>query len=169
VLLWTIMDKGLSFIYAPMMHFSETRQILRRLWKNRGFSATVVLTLGLGVGATVSVFSIIYAVMITPLPYPDPARLVSVFQSKIANDQADLDGFSPANFVDFRQQEHVFTDLAASCGFHYTLTGHGDPRHLSGVAASPGLFATLGVKPMLGRSFLPDAVKPSSLVSRFPS
>jgi putative ABC transport system permease protein len=156
VLLWTIMDKGLSFIYAPMMHFSETRQILRRLWKNRGFSATVVLTLGLGVGATVSVFSIIYAVMITPLPYPDPARLVSVFQSKIANDQADLDGFSPANFVDFRQQEHVFTDLAASCGFHYTLTGHGDPRHLSGVAASPGLFATLGVKPMLGRSFLPD-------------
>jgi putative ABC transport system permease protein len=138
------------------VNFSETRQIVRRLWKNRGFSSTVVLTLGLGVGATVSVFSIIYAVMITPLPYPDPARLVSVFQSKIANDQADLEGFSPANFVDFRQQERVFTDLAASCGFHYTLTGHGDPRHLSGVAASPGLFAILGVQPVLGRAFLPD-------------
>jgi putative ABC transport system permease protein len=139
-----------------MMHFSEVRQTLRRLWKNRGFSSSVILTLGLGVGATVSVFSIIYAVMIQPLPYADPARLVSVFQSKIANDQADFDGFSPADFLDFRQQQNVFTDLAASCGFHYTLTGHGEPRPLSGVATSPGLFAILGTQPALGRSFSPE-------------
>jgi hypothetical protein len=78
--------------------------------KNRGFSASVALTLGLGTGATVSVFSIIYAVMIRSLPYSDPARLVSVFQSKTANDGTDLDGFSPATFLAFRQQSHAFTD-----------------------------------------------------------
>jgi len=54
--------------------------------------------------------------MIQPLPYADPTHLVGVFQSKIANDEADLDGFSPANFLDFRERNHAFTDLAASCG-----------------------------------------------------
>ena len=138
------------------MHFNGIRQTLRRLWKSRGFSSSVVLTLGLGIGATVSVFSIIYAVMIRPLPYADPARLFSVSQSKIANDEADMEGFSPANFLDFRQQNHAFTDLAAYCGFNYNLTGNGEPRHLEGVAVSSAFFSILGLQPMLGRAFLPD-------------
>jgi putative ABC transport system permease protein len=146
---------GLTGPSTPLNR-GKLRQTFRRLWKNRGFSSSVVLTLGLGIGATVSVFSIIYAVMIRPLPYADPAHLVSVFQSKVANDEADLDGFSPANFLDFRAQNHVFTDLAAYCGFHYNLTGHGEPKHLDGAAVSSGLFAILGVQPMLGRTFLPD-------------
>jgi putative ABC transport system permease protein len=144
------------------MYASKAWQTLRRLWKNRGFSASVALTLGLGLGATISVFSIIYAVLIRPLPYADPAHLVSVFQSKIANDEASLDGFSPANFLDFRQRNQVFTDLAAYCGFHYNLTGSGEPKHLSGAAVSPALFTILGVPPMLGRVFLPDEDRYSS-------
>ena len=92
------------FAYFQIMYPIEVRQTLRRLWKNRGFSLSVVLTLGLGIGATVSVFSIIYSVMIRPLPYNAPARLVSVYQSKIANDEADIDGLSPANFLDFRER-----------------------------------------------------------------
>jgi putative ABC transport system permease protein len=144
------------------MYRSKVRQTLRRLWKNRGFSASVVLTLGLGIGASVSVFSIIYAVLIRPLPYADPARLVGVFQSKIANDEADLGDFSPANFLDFRERNHVFSDLAASCGFHYNLTGSGEPTQLEGAAVSPRLFAILGVQPMLGRTFLPDEDRYSS-------
>jgi putative ABC transport system permease protein len=139
-----------------MLHFSKIRQTLRRLSKNRGFSSSVVLALGLGIGATVSVFSIIYAVLITPLPYADPARLVGVFQSKIANDEADVENLSPANFLDFRRQNRVFTDLAAYCDFHYNLTGSGEPKHLSGAAVSSGLFTILGVQPALGRTFLPD-------------
>jgi putative ABC transport system permease protein len=138
------------------MRSGKLRQTLRRLWKNRGFSSSVVLTLALGIGSTVSVFSIIYAVLIRPLPYADPARLVSVYQSKLANDEADVDGFSPANFVDFRAQNQVFTDLAAYCGFHYNLTGHGEPRHLNGAAVSAGLFTILGIQPILGRTFLPN-------------
>ena len=100
------------------MHFSGLRQALRRLIKSRGFSFSVILTLGLGIGATVSVFSVIDAVLITPLPYADPSRLFSIFQSKRANDEAEQEDFSPANFLDFRRQNHVFSELAASCGFH---------------------------------------------------
>ena len=138
------------------MHFSEIRQTLRRLWKFRSFSSSVVLTLGLGIGATVSVFSIIYAVLITPLPYAHPERLVGVFESKIANDEASRDAFSPANFLDFQQRNQVFTDLAAYCAFQYTLTGSGEPRLLNGAAVSASFFPILGIQPMLGRTFLPD-------------
>jgi predicted permease len=114
------------------------------------------LTLGLGIGATVSVFSIIYAVMIRPLPYADPAHLFGVFQSRVANDEASQDAFSPANFLDFRERSHVFTGLAAYCGFNYNLTGNGEPKRLEGVAVSSDFFTILGIQPMLGRTFLPD-------------
>jgi putative ABC transport system permease protein len=116
----------------------------------------VILTLALGIGATVSVFSIIHAVMITPLPYDDPSRLFSVFESKMANDEGEMDGFAPGNFLDLRAQNQTFTDLAAYFGPHFNLTGNGEPRHLRGSAASPGLFAILGAQPMLGRTFLPE-------------
>jgi len=137
------------------MHLREIRQTLRRLHKSRGFSFSVVLTLGLGIGATVSVFSIIDAVMITPLPYQHPSRLFSVFQSKVGNDQAEMDGFAPGNFLDFRAQNQTFTDLAAYFGAHFNLTGNGEPKHLSASAVSPAFFSILGAQPMLGRTFLP--------------
>ena len=138
------------------MPFSGIRQTLRRLIKSRGFSVSVVLTLALGIGATASVFSIIDAVLITPLPYSDPSKLFKVFQSRVANDEAEVDQFAPGNFLDFRAQNRTFTDLAAQCGFHYNLTGKGEPRHLSGVAVSPAFFSILGARPILGRTFLPD-------------
>ena len=137
------------------MHLNALRQTVRRLLKNRGFSASVVLTLGLGIAATVSVFSIIDAVLIRPLPYPNPSQLFRVFQSKAPNDQSQIDNFSPANFLDFRAQNRSFADLAASCGFNYNLTANGEAKHLSGIAISAGLFDILGVQPTLGRSFLP--------------
>jgi len=144
------------------MHFGSVRQTLRRLGKNRSFSLSVVLTLGLGMGATLAVYSIIDAVLIQPLAYADPAHLVSVFQSKLANDEASADNFSPANFLDFRERNRVFTELAATCGFHYNLTGNGEPKHLNGAAVSAGLFAILGIQPMLGRTFLPEEDRYSS-------
>src|SRR5438876_12221904 len=105
------------------MHLREIQQTLRRLRKSRGFCFSVVLTLGLGIGATVSVFSIIYAVLITSLPYQDPSRLFSVFQSKVANDEEEMAGFAPGNFRDFRAHNRTFTDLAPHCVLHYNLTG----------------------------------------------
>ena len=138
------------------MHFREIEQTLRRLRKSRGFSLSVVLTLALGIGATVSVFSIIDAVMLAPLPYQNPSRLFSIFQSKVANDEAGMDAVAPGNFLDFRAQNQSFTDLAAYFGPHFNLTGNSEPRHLSGSAVSPALFSILGAQPMLGRTFLPD-------------
>jgi hypothetical protein len=75
------------------------------------------------------VFSIIYAVLLRPLPYANPQQLVSVFQSKLPNDQPDLDyNFSPANFIDFREKNLTFSDLAAYCGFPAPFPSRGRPQ-----------------------------------------
>jgi putative ABC transport system permease protein len=145
-----------GFLPLLRMYFREVRQTLRRLGNNRRFSCSVILTLALGIGATVSVFSIIHAVMITPLPYDDPSRLFSVFESKVGNDEGAMDAVAPGNFLDLRAQNQTFTDLAAYFGPHFNLTGNGEPRHLRGSAASPVLFAILGAQPMLGRTFLSE-------------
>lgn len=128
---------------------------LRRLAKNLGFSVPVLLTLSLSIAATVSVFSVIYAVLIRPLPYGHPSRLVELFQSKAPNDQATADPVAPANFTDWREQNRVFSGLVAACGFTYNLTGIGEPENLNGFAISAGYFSVLDVKPILGRDFLP--------------
>jgi putative ABC transport system permease protein len=129
---------------------------LRRLAKNLSFSLPVILTLSLSIGATVSVFSIVYVVLIQPLPYGNPSRLVEVFESKTPNDEATTDHAAPGNFTDWQEQNRVFTGLAASCGFTYNLTGMGEPEHLNGFAISANYFSVLQVKPILGRDFLPQ-------------
>ncbi len=132
------------------------RQTIRNLWKHRVFSASVVITLALGIAGTVSVFSIIYKVLLQPLPYPDPEQLVSVFQSTLPNDEADLNNMAPANFTEFREKNLSFTDMAAYCGFHYNLSGGAEPEQVEGVAVSASFFEILGVPPFLGRNFLPS-------------
>lgn len=137
------------------MSLSHLRQTLRNLWAHKAFSASVAITLALGIGGTVSVFSIIYAVILRPLPYANPQELVSVFQSKLPNDEADETTFSPANFVDFREENLALTDLAAYCAFHYNLIARGEPEQVEGAAVSASFFDILGVHPALGRNFLP--------------
>jgi putative ABC transport system permease protein len=136
------------------MSLGHLRQTFRNLWTHRAFSASVAVTLALGIGGTVSVFSIIYAVLLRPLPYANPQELVSVFQSKLPNDEADQANFSPANFLDFREKNVAFTDLAAYCGFHYNLITRAEPEQVEGTAVSASFFDILGVHPALGRNFL---------------
>jgi putative ABC transport system permease protein len=138
------------------MSLSHLRQTFRNLWTHRAFSASVAITLALGIGGTVSVFSIIYAVLLRPLPYASPQELVSVFQSKLPNDEADQTNVSPANFLDFREKNLAFTDLAAYCGFHYNLITRAEPEQVEGAAVSASFFDILGVRPALGRNFLPN-------------
>src|SRR5437879_13445136 len=125
------------------MSLEHLRQTFRNLWKHRAFSASVTATLALGIGGTVSVFSIIYAVLLRPLPYANPQELVSVFQSKLPNDEADQANFSPANFLDFREKNLAFTDLAAYCGFHYNLITRAEPEQVEGAAVSASFFDIL--------------------------
>ena len=77
-----------------------------------------------------------------------------MFQSKLPNDEADQANFSPANFLDFREKNLAFTDLAAYCGFHYNLITRAEPEQVEGAAVSASFFDILGVHPALGRNFL---------------
>ena len=138
----------------------DVRYGLRVLVKNPGFTAVAVITLALGIGANTAVFSVVNAVLLTPLPYKDAGRLVVVW------DRNPERGWyrnivSAANFVDWRKQNHVFTQMAAIDPQRtFNLTGGGEPEEVWGEQVTTNLFSLLGVRPVLGRDFLPEEDKP---------
>src|SRR4051812_37074171 len=133
----------------------DFRYALRQLRKSPGFTVVAVLTLALGIGATVAIFSLADAVLLRPLQFANQDRLVEVFEdaSKVGFPKNDL---SPANYLDYKQRNHVFSDMAAIRMTLLTVTDAGRPEQLSGLKVSSNLFPMLGVSPILGRSFLPE-------------
>ena len=131
----------------------DLRYGLRMLAKNPGVSAIAVLTLALGIGANTAIFSVVSAVLLNPLPYKDPDRLVSIWENVPEHGRWRA---APANFLDWKKQNTVFEDVAAFGGATATLTGDGDPEQLSGTAVTPGYFEVVGVHPALGRTFQPE-------------
>src|SRR6185503_1751201 len=125
----------------------------RMLTKNPGVSLIAVLTLALGIGANTAIFSVVSAVLLNPLPYKDPDRLVSLWENVPEHGRWRA---APANFLDWKKQNTVFTDVAAYGGATATLTGDGDPEQLAGTGVSPGYFEVVGVQPELGRVFQPE-------------
>ncbi len=125
---------------------------VRMLRKNLGFTVVALMALALGIGANTAVFSVVNAVLIRPLPYEDPDRLMMVFES---NPQKGWKQFvaSPANFLDWREQNQVFEQIAATSRASFNLTGEGEPERIPGSSVSGNLFDLLGVKPALGRAF----------------
>ena len=133
--------------------FRDVRYGVRQLWRAPGFTAAAVLALGLGVGATTAIFSVLDAVVLRPLPYAQPERLVTLRE---ANPSKGLDRelLSPVNFVDYRALTQVFTDAAAWWRPTLTLTGEGqEPLRVRAVETSTNLFAVLGVRPQRGAGF----------------
>ena len=128
----------------------DLRYGLRMLTKNPGVSTIAVLTLALGIGANTAIFSVVSAVLLNPLPYKDPDRLVSLWENVPTHGRWRA---APANFLDWKKQNTVFEDVVAFGGATATLTGDGDPEQLSGTAVTPGYFEVVGVQPALGRSF----------------
>ncbi|HXQ73801.1 MAG TPA: ABC transporter permease [Pyrinomonadaceae bacterium] len=128
----------------------DLRYGLRMLAKNPGVSVIAVLTLALGIGANTAIFSVVSAVLLNPLPYKDPDRLVSIWENVPEHGRWRA---APANFLDWKKQNTVFADVAAFGGATATLTGDGDPEQLSGTAVTPGYFEVVGVQPALGRLF----------------
>ncbi len=134
----------------------DLRYGLRVLAKTPGFAAIALLTLMLGIGATAAIFSVIDAVLIRPLPFRDPDRLVSLFE-----DFSSM-GFprntpAPFNYMQWKAQRKTFEDVAAAVGSVYNLTASGgDPEKLEGQRVTANLFSMLGVRPLLGRLFLPE-------------
>ncbi len=125
------------------------------LLKNRGFSAVAVLTLALGIGANTAVFSVVNAVLLRPLPFRSPGRLVALGQTE-ASDREHLSQFSFRNFADLRAQTKAFEHVAAWYNNSVTLTGQGEAVRLRGVVATADLFPLLGATAAVGRTFLPE-------------
>ena len=130
----------------------DVRYALRTLKKDRLFTAVVVLTFAIGIGANTAIFGAVNAVLLQPLPYPDGDRLVSVW----AVDQKRADGImpvTPADFADWRAATRSFASIASSSDAIFTLTGEGEPESLIGYRFSPEMFGVLGVPAALGRTF----------------
>ena len=143
--------RGLPFIETFLQ---DARYAWRMLRKNPGFTAVAVLTLALGIGANTAIFSVVYAVLLKPLPYAHPEQLVTAFQ---ANTQEGVpeDGVSYPNFEEWRAQNHVFSELAGITAHQLTLTGRGEPSVVDTSVVTPEHFALLDVKPLHGRVFFP--------------
>jgi putative ABC transport system permease protein len=135
---------------------------LRLLRKAPGFSLVVIVTLALGIGANTAVFSMIDVLLLRPLPYPDSGHLLRLSETKTPGDSSTIADVSPANFIDWQAQSRAFTGMAASEGFHYNLTGNGQPEHVWGGASSAQWFSVLGVHAALGRDFLPEEDAPAA-------
>jgi putative ABC transport system permease protein len=134
---------------------SDFRQAVRLLAKNPGFTAIAVFTLALGIGANTAIFSIANALLLRPLPYRDPARLVLVSGTK-PKTRGDDGWLSFPFFNVLHDRSRSFSGLAACIFENFSLTGRGDPEQISGARASADFFGVLGVKPVLGRAFSPQ-------------
>lgn len=138
-----------SITWAEQL-FRDVRFGLRTLVKNPGFAMVAVLTLALGIGANTAIFSVVKAVVLAPLPYPQPERLVAVWESRPNAKQVDV---SYPDFQDWGRNARSFEEMAAFTWRDFDLTAPGTPEHADGMEVSSGFFATLGVRPALGRDF----------------
>ena len=133
----------------------DVRYAFRLLARERTFAAVIVGTLALGIGANVALFSVVNSVLLRPLPYYEPERLVRLASTDQANNLTRI-GFSYSRFLEVQQRQQVFSDLALSARNAFTLTGRGVPEQVIGLHASAALLPTLGLQPIVGRNFSPD-------------
>ncbi|HEV8486765.1 MAG TPA: ABC transporter permease [Blastocatellia bacterium] len=131
----------------------DLRYGLRTLIKSPGFTAIAVLVLAAGIGANTAIFSVVNGVLLRPLPFKDPDKLVMIRDLQPPLDETPMDY---DEFRDWRQQGQLFEEVSGFFNASYTLTGSGEPEELKCVRASANLFPMLGVAPALGRAFLPD-------------
>ncbi len=139
----------------------DIRYGVRSLLRFPGFTAIAVLTLALGIGANAAIFSVVNAVLLKPLKFRDPDRLVLVWED------ASFAGFprntpAPANYVDWKSQNRSFEDMAAAAFASFNITGDGEPERIAARQVTHNFFPILGVQPLLGRVFNPEEDKPGS-------
>jgi putative ABC transport system permease protein len=137
----------------------DLRYGLRMLLKNPGFAVVAIVALALGIGANTAIFSVVNTVLLRPLPYKNPERLVMVWEEN-SKQGFPRDTPAAANYIDWRDQNHVFEAMAAMAEISFNLTGAGEPERIDGQRVSASLFRLLGVNPELGRTFLPEEDHP---------
>ena len=133
----------------------------RGLVKRPGFTAIALITLALGIGANTAIFSVVNAVLLRPLQFKDPEQLVIVWED------ATFAGFprntpAPANYIDWKNQNQSFADMAATAQTSFNLTGDGEPERVAAHAVTANFFPLFGVQPLVGRSFLPEEDQPGA-------
>ncbi|MEK6281436.1 MAG: ABC transporter permease [Acidobacteriota bacterium] len=139
----------------------DIRYGVRSLFKRPGFAAIAVITLALGIGANTTLFSFVNGILLRPLPYKDPGQLVVLDENALKQGIQSF-GVSYPNFVDWRQQNQVFEDVAVFQAGTYSLVGAGEPEQIRGARISQGLFELLGVSPKLGRTITAEEDRPET-------
>ena len=140
----------------------DIRYGIRGLWKRPGFTAIALIALALGIGANTAIFSLVNAVLVKPLPFDQPDRLVWVWGNiRQGGNRASV---SPLDYLDYRQQNTTFEQFAASFSFPIpvNLTGDGEPERLTSAVVTGNYFQALGVQPAFGRTFVLDNEKPGN-------
>lgn len=143
----------------------DVRVALRRLHRSPGFAIVTILTLAIGIGATVAIFSLVNTILLRPLPFPEQDRLMwvaeQIHRPGVTNEEGEAAApLDYPDFFDWRTQNHSFESLSSYHSNTFTLTGRGDAKHLEGQTVSADFFRTLGVNPALGRTFGADDEKP---------
>ncbi len=136
--------------------FHDLKFGLRQLRRNPGFTAVAIITLALGIGANTAIFSLVNAILLRPLPYPDASRLMTVWETEPSG-PGNLYPASGPDFLDWRARNRVFESIAAGTGANAALASStSEPLELAGYAVSPEMFHVLGEQPLLGRVFAKD-------------
>ncbi len=134
----------------------DLRYALRTLRANPGFAGVAILTLALGIGANTAIFSLVSAVLLKPLPFTEPSRLVLLWEDFTAIKGPDRVEPAAATVVEWKRRTRSFDGIAMLAAQPYNLTGDGEPERLQGVRTDTNLFALLGLRPILGRTFVSD-------------
>jgi putative ABC transport system permease protein len=137
---------------------------IRLLRKSPGFACVAIFVMALGIGANTAIFSVVHAVLLEPLPFPDADRLVQVWHVPPQTSFPGMTRFavSAANFLDWQKQNNVFDQMALYGAAGYDITGAGKPESIVAGTVSSNFFSVLGVQPLHGRVFLPQEDRPGS-------
>jgi putative ABC transport system permease protein len=140
----------------PMRTVSQDlRYGIRVLLKSPGLTALAIVSLAVGIGANTAIFSVVNAILLHPVSYPDPDRLVFVWEQKLKDPLSQFSA-APPDFLDWRKQNRVFEDMTAVLFGQSNLTGIAEPERVRSNWVSASFFGVLGVQPALGRGFLPE-------------
>src|ERR1051326_9117936 len=136
--------------------FQDLRYGMRMLVKSPAVTVVAIIALTLGIGANTAIFSVVHAVLLRSLPYTDGDRLAIVWEHRMSGKDNPQNVINLGNFFDWKEQNSVFSDMAAFFDLNINLTGDGEPEEVPGQIATPNLFPLLGVNAIKGRTFLPD-------------
>src|SRR2546422_10065308 len=139
----------------------DIRYGIRSLAGRPAFTLISVVTLALGIGASTSIFSVVHAVLLRSLPYGNADRLVMVWENNRRRDPNQQNVINLGNFFDWKEQNHVFEDMATFIDRNAKLTGDGEPAEIPTQIATPNFFSVLGVNAIMGRTFTADDGEPN--------